>query len=149
MNKLNKSMLLTAILLFGSNAHSQELSYNEIETIKQDCRRKSTRDLEVIRGYGIKTLTYETLIEKCTKRSKEVAVFNKKYPNKNTQEIYDQTVSDLNNKLLEFPYSENNKLNICFNSQLTALYIANRADEIFLRNALITANSILSNNCNN
>ncbi|KAB8031939.1 hypothetical protein [Fluviispira multicolorata] len=150
MIKLIKITILIAPILFVANSFSQEISINERNRIEQECHASNQRNMEILRTYEVRTVTSEVLLQKCINNRIEISIFNSYNTIENTQDLYNYTVSALENKLDELK-SINTPESIreynCFYKQKFGINFATIANESFLRRALITANNFLRNNC--
>ncbi|BBH52516.1 hypothetical protein [Fluviispira sanaruensis] len=150
MIKLIKMAIVITPILFVTNSFSQEMSMTERNQIEQDCNASNQRNMEILRAYGNRTVSAETLLQKCINSRIEISIFNSYNTIENTQELYSYTVSALENKLAELQNINTPESILeykCLEKQKFAIEFATLANESFLKRALITANNLLRFNC--
>lgn len=150
MNKLVKSILISTSFLFSVDVFSQELTLEEKKNIEARCKENNKRDLAALKSYGVKTVSAKKLLSQCIKNSTEITLFDKTNTTNSTEELYDETILKINNKLGELVHDDSeqaiNEYN-CYLNQLNTIEFAKMVDSAFLRRTLIAVNMIIKNKC--
>jgi hypothetical protein len=148
-----KYLLTLSIIMQFGNSYSQNINLNEREQIEATCREKIERmqtNTQIMNAFENTILNTEAIMNQCMQNALEIAFFNSYNTIEDTQDLYKNTVRAIQAKLNEYRNSSDNETSkkfLCFIWQIFALTIAARAEEKFLKRALITANNLLVRDC--
>ena len=127
---------------YANSIIESELTINELENIKANCRAKNSSQMEQIRGFGKFNIQSEYLLRNCINNAIEIFIYKKDNNNKDENEVFENTFYKIQERLNHLQNSrdiESQKKLLCFQNLNNSMAFAFATkDSAFFKRAIIS-----------
>ncbi|WGL60584.1 hypothetical protein QEJ31_03080 [Pigmentibacter sp. JX0631] len=143
--------LLFSNVVYANNITESEITSEELENIKTNCRAKNSSQMEQIRGFGKFNIQSEWLLRYCINNAIEVSIYKKDNLNKQDSEVFVNTfykIQERLNYLENILDVESQKRLLCYQNLNKSMVLAfNTKDQDFINRAIISYYINTKNDC--